>query len=581
MTERRGDPGFSVAPRRIGDDPAGPGRRRTRRLAIVAVVGAAIAVTGVALLGPRVAEMPHLDLSYFATPTPGPTESAAASAGASADSSSGPAGSPGITPLPEVTRVEGAEPHGSVAIIADGLRVLDLGSGRLEKAADIQFGIDAIVRAPDGQGWTCVCFADDIADAGPIRVVRVTAISPTGAGVDSFDVLRLPASFNDGVSGADPALDVDIRDGGRSGLLAIADQVDDSWTVDVAPIDLDRRSAGARVRLGTITPDARGGGPAASPAPSAAATPEGFSGQFLDGPHIRLSPDGRVAFVWGVLQTNSVDAVVRTAVHAWRLALDPDGSVRDVRSVDGLDGLPAFCSSVAFAAADRLAWFCPEVSFDPSAASDGGWVLGTVDLDGRAAGSRQVAASQDGFLGEALIDSANGRLYTWDPMTLVLTRFDVHDLTAETISIDPAARQAPGIAPGGGSASPVWNGVDSAVDQYRFGFAAASPDGSRLYLLGFEPITATDAANPGSLGIFVLDRSTLALLDRWAPDADYIAISVASTGLILATGAPGSDAHGHPAPWQGSLTVHDPLDGRILVRYGQLGQDTAPLVVDH
>ncbi|MEO5940471.1 MAG: hypothetical protein ABIZ72_05880, partial [Candidatus Limnocylindrales bacterium] len=69
-------------------------------------------------------------------------------------------------------------------------------------------------------------------------------------------------------------------------------------------------------------------------------------------------------------------------------------------------------------------------------------------------------------------------------------------------------------------------------------------------------------------------------VDRWAPAAAYLAISVDRDGQVLATGQPGVDAAGRPAPWQGSLTIHAPADGRILVRYGRLGQDQPPLVFD-
>jgi hypothetical protein len=51
-------------------------------------------------------------------------------------------------------------------------------------------------------------------------------------------------------------------------------------------------------------------------------------------------------------------------------------------------------------------------------------------------------------------------------------------------------------------------------------------------------------------------------------------------GLVAASGMPGIQTNGQFAPWQGSLTIHEPTDGRVLVRFGQLGDGNPPFVVD-
>jgi hypothetical protein len=109
---------------------------------------------------------------------------------------------------------------------------------------------------------------------------------------------------------------------------------------------------------------------------------------------------------------------------------------------------------------------------------------------------------------------------------------------------------------------------------------AASPVGDRLYAVGFDPTSNQDSGGPASRGIYVIDRSTLALVDRWAPAADYVAVSTLPDGLVAASGMPGIQTDGQMAPWQGSLTIHQPADGRVLVRFGQLGEGNAPFVVD-
>lgn len=571
MTERRGDQGFSVAPRPIGDRPDGRRSRPRRWLGIALVLAAGAAVVAIAWLGPRLSGRPNFEVSFFATPTPAATPTPTAEPT--------PPLPVRATPLPEITRSEGAVPQGHVAIVADGLRILDLATGTIEGAAAANYGTDAIFRAPDGRGWTCVCFVDDVAADRPARTIRILEIGPDGTPADSSDVTSLPANFRSENGQPDPSTDLDIRADGRQGVLAVARPVGETWRFSVAAIDVDGRRAGPLVDLGVAT--APGPSPGPSPQPSPAPTPDAEQPNqvFLDGPHVRIAPDGRIAFVWGTLQRATEDGGLAPTVHAWRVALDRNGSIGEVSGVPGLDRLPGFCNAVGFAASDRLAWLCPKVMYGESPAGElMTWVMGTIDLDGLPAGSVEIPLAPERFFSEPLFDRANARVYAWDPNGLTIVRIDVRTLATDTVTVDPAAEAAPGVAPGGGTARPEWRDADSAVQQYGFSQVAGGPDGSRLYALGFEQVAGSDAT--GSRGVFVLDRATLALVDRWGPAADYLGISVLPGGQVAATGMPGVDAQGHEAPWQGSLTIHDPADGRILVRFGQLGQDMLPLLVD-
>jgi hypothetical protein len=240
--------------------------------------------------------------------------------------------------------------------------------------------------------------------------------------------------------------------------------------------------------------------------------------------------------------------------------------------------IPAYCT-ISFATADRLAWFCPHPA-DPSAGFDGKWQFGTLDLDGRVVGTTELTLGSNGYMGPMLFDRANGKAYLWDATGLTITRIDVHSLAVEQTSFDPLARSSSGLVPAGGAAPVDWHGADSAVRQSGFTNITGGLDGERLYAIGFDPQPATDSGNQASRGVFVIDRSTLALVDRWAPAADYLAVTALPGGLVAAAGMPGIKEDGHFAPWEGSLTIHDETDGRILVRFGQLGTDMPPLVVD-
>ncbi len=571
MDERRADPGFTVAPRRLGDDPHGQGPRRGRRLGVALVTAAAAAIIAIAFLGPRLSGRPNLDVAFFATPTPAATPTPSPTLA--------PTPTPDLraTPLPVVTPEDGGTASGRVAFGADGMRVIDLADGTIEKAADAYAGRDAVVRHPDGLGWMCVCMVEEVVDDKPIRIVRLIDIDSIGQQTGATDLATLPATYPE--SGpSEPLTDVDLAADGRTGLLAVGHKVGPAWTIAIASLDVDGRRLGPMTELGAIPfptdppvpePSGSAGAPPAPPAPSP--PPE----IYVDGPHVRIAPGRRVAFVWAVL-AEATPGIPPSTIRAWRVELGTDGAVGEVRDVAGFDDLPFFCPYVGFAASDRLAWLCPRVSEN----SILDWQVGAIDLDGRTTGIVDLPVPAETYLSEPMFDRANGVVYVWEGSHLVLTRVDAHTLDVESVTFDPATTAAPGRSPGGGTNAPDWHDSDSAVQQYFFSQMSASPDGSSIYLVGYKPASPEMEFGPASLGILVVDRSTLALEARWAPAAAYVSVAVTPDGLVLASGAAGVDTDGREAQWQGSLTVHDPADGRILVRYGRLSQDSPPIVFD-
>jgi hypothetical protein len=568
MTERGGDQGFTVTPQRLGDGGSRGGGSRRRRLGLALVVAVAAAILTIGWLGPRLSDRPSFDVAFFATPTPRATPSASPTIA--------PFGPVLATPLPEITRRDGPVPTGQVAIMTDSLRVLDLATGIVTSGPPTQFGRDAIVRAPTGGGWTCVCFRDGESSTGQNLTIAIVDIAPTGETGDSTDVATLPNTIQDETGQPLLTTDVDMFDANRHGLLALATRNDKGWSVTVAQISLDGRKLGAAVELGKVV---------APPAPEPSAgqsTPPPEAGPdqvYIDGPHVRVSPDGRTAFVWVVPQRSSAEGDGVSAIHAWRVALDPDGSVGSVTDAPGLQALPMYCSSAGFASADRLAWLCADFS-DRTNGFAGRWLFGSVDLDGRPAGATAVTLGQDEFFGAPLFDRANGMLYAWDPTGLTVVRIDVRGVVLDRASYDPNEQSVVGLPPGGGFAAPDWHDGDSAVKLNGYGAIAGSPGGDRLYAVGFDRESSSDSGTRPSQGIFVLDRSTLALVDRWAPAANYISVAVLPGGLIAASGMPGVQTDGEFAPWQGSLTIHEAPEGRVLVRFGQLGEGNPPLVID-
>ena len=264
-------------------------------------------------------------------------------------------------------------------------------------------------------------------------------------------------------------------------------------------------------------------------------------------------------------------------VRAWRVSLEADGSIGDVTDAAGLAGIPAFCGALGFAAADRAAFVCP--NFLSNRADGGpGWTFGTVGPGAEDTGSVTLNPAENGFYTEPLYDRANGLVYLWDAMNLEMTRVDVHTLEVETTTIDQGARTTPGIA-ARGDKRPAWGDADSAIAQFGFGQITGAPDGSRIYALAYAPQISFDGGNPASRGVFAFDRSTLALTGRWAPAANYFSVAATADGHVVAGGVPGFDESGREAPWEASLTIYNASDGRLLARFGRLGEDGTPFII--
>ena len=564
MTERRGDQGFTVAPQRLGDERGGPGRARLRRIGFALVLAVAASIFTIGWLGPRLSNRPNLEISYFATPTPGPS--------ASRFATPTPFDTSIATPLPSITRPDGPLATGQVAILTNAFHVLDLATGKVATGPSATFWRDAIFRTSTGDGWTCVCGFDGI-DSGAASVpIRIAAIAPTGIETDSTVIAALPNSSVNGQTTL--TTDVEIFDGGRRGLLAVANRSGETWRFTVSPIDVAGRRLEPSLVLGKVAAPAR-----SSPPPSIDPSNPDQDELYLDGPHVRVAPDGRVAFIWGSIQGSDPNGgQPRTVFKSWRVALGADGSIDAVTAAPGMPTVPNWCGFIAFASADRLAWLCPYQP-DPATGYDGTWQFGALDLDGRRIGTTELKLGMDGWIGPPLFDRSNGKAYLWDGTGLTITRIDVDALTVEQATFDPLARSSTGLAPNGGSALVDWHDVDSAVRQSSTNMTGGL-NGERLYAIGFDPVSTTDSGNYPSRGIFVIDRSTLALVDRWAPAASYQAVTALPGGLVAAVGAPGIKEDGHFAPWEASLTIYDEAAGRILVRFGQLGSDNPALVID-
>jgi hypothetical protein len=549
MTDGPGDGGFSVTPQPLGGSPRGT-RARQRRLAIGIVGAAAAAIFAISWLGPQLPR-PSLDGRSVATPMPtlgpSPLEIYA-------------------SPLPALTG-EAGRFSGTVGVVSDAFRVLDLGTGETITSMPVFDGRDVVFRAPGG-GWVCVCTV-----GGSVLDVQYVHIDQLGHELERRTIGRLGTA-----SGPDRSISVwtglDLAADGQTGILAVAVQGPSAWTYSIASLDLKAGTLGPLMPLGTQQPQSaspRAQPTRGPPGPSGESPPSTASQTIAVGPQVRLAPGGHRAFVWATVHAGDEATGVTDSV-GWTIRLDEHGKPTKVDPVQTIAGLTT-CLLGGFLTPDQFVAICvvpgpavPEWSIREFA-PDGGLI-------------RRVAVPDlGGFSSDMLFDTANDAIWVWNGSAMHLRRIDAATGSVTDRTFDREAETATGGEPIGGAA-PAWIRPDAMNPGPFWGQMAGSRPGTRLYLLGYasEP---GPLGGPQSLGIFVVDPTTMALLGRWRPDATYLSIHMGlDDSVVMASGMSGVDERAELAFWDASVTFHDAVDGRILARYGRLGDFSAPLIIE-
>jgi hypothetical protein len=377
----------------------------------------------------------------------------------------------------------------------------------------------------------------------------------------------------------------------RTAILATAVLDRAVLTISLFTVDLVRATITSTRVVGTLRrADLAPVGPSAPPtvgpsAGSASSVPEpsqAGSQLSFDGPHLRASPDGRSVAVWASLQRAEADAVAATITAGWMARIDPgNASIAESRPAPALTGLPSYCSGIGFARNDRLMGLCPHFPTDPVNEPIASWSVTSIDLEGRTIAAVDIPATPyTYYYADPLFDIANGYLYGWDPLALRILRVDAQTLAHVERTFDPqAAPDGLGLVPGGGANPALWSGADSSINLFHP--IAGAANGSRIFATGLaQPPDLSGTRSQAALGVFVLDRATLALVGRWPPATNYFAITPVLGGtLVAAAGMAGTDVQGRQSPWDASLTFHDATSGRIVLRLGALGQGNPPIVV--
>jgi hypothetical protein len=567
MTDGRADHAFSVATQSVGGGGSSRRPRRPRRIGVALVLLASMALVVVGFVGPRISNPPNFDIGYFATPTPRDTPSPT-------PRPTVPIGSPEITPLPVISRPEDAPRlDGNLFLAGTAIQRLDLATGATTDLVPMALWQDGVIRLRDDR-VACVCIVDGYEDRGATRTVRLIVLNTATLATVSSELASYPTSPDAVPDQPDPLFDVAVDGGPAGGLLAMATRTETAWQVSVRGFDPRIGESGPDVPLGAIPLPAF---PAPSLGPSAVPgeTPPP-SQLYLDGPHVRLSPDGRTAFVYAVAQRYADYGDPAFTRDAWRIRLAADGSIEDVASVPDFAEIPPYCPWITFAADDRLVAICNDQ--DPRNPAVYRWIARTFDIDGRLTRTTVLPDAGDYGYVEPLVDAAHGQVFLWDQLGLRVVRFDVADGSFRSATFDPAS-SGTGAAPAAGGPRPAWHDAESALQQSPYTVLTGSLDGGRLFATGFQPRGTSDFYGERSLGVFVIDATTLELVQHWAPVANDSSLTVLSDDRIAVSGQPGMNAAGDQAPWQGSVTIREIADGSVVARYGRISPDMPPFVI--
>jgi hypothetical protein len=552
---------FEVAPTRIGGSRAAPGAGRSRRpTSVVVVLVIALAIPALAFVGPRIEWRPEVDLSFLrptptppATPTPRPTRRPP---------------QPTPTPLPNLLVEAGAPDR--VPVDLDGIRLADTSDGDLGAPGPVRGDSAAVIAAPDGDGWWCVCFDRTWAQAGEHVVLVVRHVDGTGSAVVENPVGDRESSARPPAQDFSVRVDAEFSSDGTLAYLATATRAEDRWTLELEAIDVVSGRSLGRETLTTID----------LPPPDAAAVNAGYE-SYLGGPSIRLSPDGsRLVVVSWVDHAPSPGLPAPAIVSSWLVDLtapgDPDGPVATAEPMVGELGARSF-------ACYFLAWL-HDGALVGSCWNDGSSALSvsTFDPGGELASSIEYTPDPM-WISEPLLDRATGTVWFWSPLGHSLDVVDLGRGTVGRSAVDPDATVI-GRPPsrGGPLPAPDWGSFTSAYSPWDQTMLVPERHGTRLYAVGLEQAAGGAYRRGwgfGSTGVWVFDTATRALVDRWLPGAAYGSIGLTrDERYLLAVGQPGAAADGAPAGWDWSLNVHDTSDGRLVAQLGRLGNGSAVLL---
>ena len=538
MSERDGS-SFETAPVSSGGN---------RRPTIVAVIVVALVVGGFGLA--RLSPTPDAGRDEAHVTSPSPPLAPPSPSPATVE--------PTATALPREEWFSAlATPVDDLLVAADSIRWLR--SARTEGPALATPGQDLLLV--DTRGDTvCLCWKPSRTESGDAR-----ALDLVRAWGDGSHLTRVTVMTVDGVDFGAPSpptqVDLEPSPDGRLAYLARTIRSATAWQVRLDVIDL---TSGAILDSADLVPEP--------------AYPTGVAS--VQAPTLRIAPDGSRALLMSGVRRDLGLGVPTDERHAWVVELDGTGLGR-VLPMDRIaepDQPADSCSWVAFVRPTIVADGCryPEPGLATTTFEIRRYELtagGSVGVTQIYLGTTTSEPSQ-AEADQALIDIGSGVAYAWDPANRILLAADLVtggwrrvspplDAFGDSGQLFPDPRSSPG-------PDTTWSDGRAATAVPLSRTLAGSPDGRVLFAVG-----AGDRPDSTS-GVWLFDARTGEVVDRWPALASYDAITLFEQGRWLAAiGRPGVTADGGPADWGTSVTIHDVMTGRPILRIGDIGGGTS------
>jgi hypothetical protein len=553
-----------IAPAR-SEARRGPSRRPS---SVVVVLLVGIAIPAIAFVGPRIEWRPGGDLSFL-RPTPGPSPTPT------------PRPSPRPTrPMPSpppVLTIGEAPLPGALPIDVSGIRLIDPSTGDLTGDGSIHADNDAIVKAPDGVGWWCVCFIRGQALNRESVDIEVRHLDGDAVGTRTFPIRTIDSVAEPPSQDYWTRIDVEFMPDGKSAYVALGVRQGWQWSIQLEAIDLAEGLSLGRIDMP----------PMPVPKPTKEEAAQGYE-SWLAGPLIRLSPDGRRLIVTTWMEkyvsvgtppppSTSVSLVDVSGTDE-AAASGPFGAVTPVAG-DLAVAMPA-CGWLQWLSEDSLIGACWHQMQTAGVAA---MEVTTFALDGARVASFDYSPDQRRWVSEPVVDRSNRVVYFWSPIGHYLDAVEIDTGRSVRVSVDPdVANPGPLSRDPAAWKRPSWASFMSDYVPWSSPTLLAEPTGPRLFAVGLREDDGSGYGRNGfgSTGIWVFDTSTLELPDHWPAAAAYSGIGLSRDGRwILAVGQPGTDADGNPASWPSTVSIHDARDGHLALRVGDLGTEQSVLLV--
>ena len=364
----------------------------------------------------------------------GPASSPAVAAASPAQTPSSPSPTrrptpspvPLATPLPAVEIVGGQIPTERRLVWAQGLQVLDLGTGTMDPRLTPDPYSDQLMPLSDDQ-LVCACVLPPGTPIGDSTVkdpiLRFARFDLTGAPIVARDVATFDAAtpVRDMTDGFNVVASLDADQ--RYLFVSAVVRRPPVWTVELYVLDVEHGELVSAKVLDRLPVDLEEPGPSASPGPGRG-PPDGV---YVWASMLAIAPDGGT--IYAAVNRSEVRSETWTnSSREWMIPVH-DGTLSTPAPLPPEVSLvpDAWCHGrPTFIDQELLVQVCTPTA---GGAPGSSYYLRRVTTDGTSIGDVAIPSGQpvDGYVATPVVDRARRAVFVWDPFRHTMTRIGIDD----------------------------------------------------------------------------------------------------------------------------------------------------------